>query len=241
MRTEYLDKFRGAYEDSFPYALDNRLMLNWYCRRIMESAKGDSLLELGLGHGYTTARFSEKFKRHLVLEGSGEVIRQFQDKFPACAAEIEQVYFEAFDTPERFDIIVMGFILEHVEDPSLILERFKRFLAPGGALFVAVPNSATLNKRFGYAAGMLRSLDELSEGDLSLGHRRLFTVQSLSELAESQGFRIKRTEGIFLKPITTAQIQTLQLSENILQAMLQVGVQYPELCVGILMELELPE
>ena len=69
MSTEYLDQFHGAYDDSFPFALDNRLILNWYCQRIMHSAEGESMLELGLGHGYTALQFSENFGRHLVLEG----------------------------------------------------------------------------------------------------------------------------------------------------------------------------
>lgn len=240
MKTDCLDQFSDAYDDTSPYALDNRLILNWYSQRIMDSATGTSLLELGVGHGHTTARFDDRFKRHLVLEGSKEVIRQFRNNFSDCQAEILQTFFEKFHTTEKFDVIVMGFILEHVEDPSIILSQFKHYLSPQGSIFVTVPNCEPLNKRFGYEAGMLSDLTELSDADKAFGHHRLFTVSSLSALVESHGYRIKNTEGIFLKPITTGQIQSLQLPENILQSMLKVGVQYPELCVGIMMELGLP-
>lgn len=232
----YLDKFTESYKDKFPYSLDNRLILNWYPERVLNLAKGNSLLELGLGHGYSSLKFSEKFKRHVVIEGSEEIITLFNINFGTKKISIIHSYFEEYTAEEKFDVIVMGFILEHVADPSLILQKYKQFLNPGGSIFIAVPNAETLNKRFGYEAGLIKNLEELSQADLALGHRRLFTVDSLKSLVSSKGLSIKAIEGIFLKPITTQQIINLDLSEEILQAMLKVGINYPELCVGILME-----
>ena len=62
-------------------------------------------------------------------------------------------------------------------------------------------------------------------------------LKSLTELCVTTGYSIAHVEGIFLKPITTGQIIDLKLSQPILDAMLKVGIDYPELCVGILMEL----
>jgi len=237
----YLDKFKGAYQDNFPYLLDNKLMLNWYPERILKQATGQSLLELGIGHGYSTVKFSERFNRHLVLEGSLAIINNFVKEFPECNAKILHSTFENFYTEEKFDIIIMGFILEHVDDPSFILTQYKHYLCPKGSIFIAVPNAEALNKRFGYEAGIINSMSDLSQNDIALGHKRLFTVKTLKDLVESQGYRAKILEGIFLKPITTQQIIDLKLSDNILKAMLKVGVDYPELCVGILMEIEVAE
>ncbi len=233
-----LDSFLGAYQDDFAYALDNRLMLSWYPQRVMLQAHGQSLLELGVGHGYTTKLFSERFPHHVVIEGSPEVIAQFRGNFPDCRAQIDLEYFERFSSDEKFDNIVMGFILEHVDDPKEILIRFRQFLAPGGSIFVAVPNAEALNKRIGQAAGLLDDLLVLSEADLALGHQRLFTLQSLRQLVTECGYREHAVEGLFLKPITTGQIKELKLSEEVLQAMLKVGIDYPELSVGLLMELK---
>jgi 2-polyprenyl-3-methyl-5-hydroxy-6-metoxy-1,4-benzoquinol methylase len=234
---ENLDRFVDAYSTSFAYELDNRLMLHWYPERVMARARGRSLLELGLGHGYSTVRFADRFDRHVVVDGSEAVIDQFRSRYPDCRAEIVCAYFEEFITDERFDAIVMGFILEHVEDPAVILRRYRTTLKPGGQLFVAVPNAEALNKRVGQAAGLLDDLSRLTEADLALGHRRLFTVDSLTDLATSTGYVVEHVEGIFLKPVATRQLQQLGLSEEILQGFLRVGVDYPELCVGILMEL----
>lgn len=232
----YLDKYKDAYDENF--VLDNQLMLNWYPERVSIHVKGSSLLDLGLGHGYTAIKLAERFKRYLVLEGSKEMIDRFYAKFGVERLDIINTWFENFETEEKFDHIAMGFILEHVENPAFILSKYKKFLSPEGSVFVAVPNGESLHRRFGYEAGLLKDMMGLSKADLDFGHRRVFNVNSLKNLIESQGYRVKNVEGIFLKPITTQQIIDLKLSDDILQAMLKVGVNYPELCNSILMEIE---
>ena len=94
-------------------------------------------------------------------------------------------YFEDFETEERFDAIGMGFVLEHVEDPGLILRRYQDFLAPGGQIFIAVPNAESLHRRLGNFAGMLPDMTTLSPADEAFGHRRYFTAETLRDLVEA--------------------------------------------------------
>ena len=232
-----LDTFIGAYGDGFDYAFDNQVVLNWYPRRIIDlcPAQG-AMLELGLGHGLTTDRFSRHFARHLVLDGSRSVIEQFRAQFPDSRADVRETYFEDFDTDERFDVIVMGFVLEHVDDPLAILRAFRRFLRPGGRCFVAVPNAESLHRRLGQAAGFLDDLMTLGKGDLALGHVRLYSTDTLHRALREAGYEPVRTEGIFLKPFTTAQLQALRLDPGILEAMCKVGIAYPELSCSLLAE-----
>lgn len=236
MSKHHLDSFKSAYDSSFAYDFDNRLILNWYPQRILKRAREGSLLELGIGHGYTTMRFFQRFSRHVVLDGSLAVIEQFQSGFPDCRADVVHTYFEDFVSAERFDVIVMGFVLEHVEDPLALLRKYREFLKPDGQLFIAVPNAETLNKRVGLAAGLLDNLGRLSDGDRELGHLRLFTVESLQRLVSEARYTVTHLEGIFLKPLTTKQLLQLELDEQVLQGFLQVGIDYPELCVGLLLE-----
>lgn len=236
MKKNHLDNYSDAYNDGAAYALDNELMLNWYPKRILKHVKGDSLLELGIGHGYTSVIFSKSFKKHVVIDGSLEIISNFTQKHKeAKSMNIVHSYFEEFETDEKFDVIVMGFILEHVEDPDVILAKYKRMLKPNGIIYIAVPNSDTLNKRYGYEAGLINNMSKLTEADLQFGHKRIYNLETLKDVCIRNGYGIKHVEGIFLKPITTQQIKDLQLSKEILHAMLKVGINYPELCAAILM------
>jgi trans-aconitate methyltransferase len=233
-----LDIHVGAYQGNNIYDFDNEILLTWYPQRIVMNSKGaGSILELGLGHGFSTHIFSNAFAKHIVLEGSPAVILNFRKKFPECSAQIVETYFEEFNSEEKFDVIVMGFILEHVDDPFGIVNRYKTFLAPGGKMFLAVPNAAVLNRRLGHLAGMLGDMDTLSENDLLLGHKRYYTVNSLSSEIDRVGCHIEKLEGIYLKPFTTSQMISLNLDEKVIRALCEVGVDYPELSCGILAQI----
>jgi trans-aconitate methyltransferase len=232
-----LDAFVQAYGEGFPYSLDNEIILGWYPDRVLDRAPTKaSLLELGIGHGFATPKFSRHFRRHVVLEGSPAVIHRFRESHPDCRAQIVEGRFETFQTSERFDTIVMGFVLEHVDEPQAILQRFRRFLAPGGRCYVAVPNGQSLHRRLGHEAGMLDDMMALGQADLELGHQRLYSVETLRQELDQAGYRIASLEGIFLKPFTTGQLNSLQLSPSVLRALCQVGVPYPELCCALLAE-----
>ena len=234
-----LDQFTNAYTDEFKYAFDNNVMLNWYPHRILELCPNKGrLLELGLGHGLTTNRFSQHFEKHVVIDASSSVIKQFQAHYPDCKAEIVKCYFEDFHTDELFDVIVMGFVLEHVENPNLLLQHFKQFLSPDGRCFITVPNGESLHRRLGYVAGLLNDLMELGASDLELGHRRLYSLSTLEDSLFQNNYRITRKEGIFLKPLTTFQLKSLNLDESVIQAMCTVGIDYPELSCALLVEAE---
>ena len=233
-----LDIHVAAYRGENPYDFDNEILLTWYPQRIAINSPGaHSVLELGLGHGYATDFFSKRFARHVVLEGSSAVIGNFAEKFPGCAAQIIETYFEEFDTEERFDVIVIGFILEHVDDPPGIIGRYRNFLSPEGKMFLAVPNAEVLNRRLGHLAGMLDDMEALSENDHLLGHKRYYTVRSLSAEIDRAGFQIDRMEGIYLKPFTTSQMLALKLDDKVIRALCEVGIAYPELSCGILAQI----
>ena len=218
-----LDNHVAAYQGNNIYDFDNEIQLKWYPGRIIGlSAGAESLLELGLGHGITATTFSPHFKRHVIIDASPAVIANFKQHHPDAKMEIVESYFETFSTSERFDVIVFGYILEHVEDPIQVLRHFRQFLQPNGLMFVTVPNAEVLNRKLGHLAGMLPDMQALSDHDLLLGHKR---------------YVVKRTEGIYLKPLTTSQMLSLNLDLCIINALCQVGIDYPELSCGILLEL----
>ena len=234
-----LNEVTSQYKPGAATGIENDLMLNWYPNRILKRLEGSglrSLLELGLGHGYTSVLFNRFFKRHVIVEGSSVVIDIFKENNKGLNIEIVESYFENFSTQEKFDVIIMGFVLEHVDDPGVILDRFKKFLAPGGRLFVAVPNAKSLNRRLGLELGMIDDIYDLNENDLALGHQRQFCRETLKSLLSEHGLEADWEEGIYLKPLPLAFIQQLPRFRDNLQAMLEVGVDFPDLCVGLLME-----
>lgn len=244
MQRNALDKHKSSYHETFTYHDDNALMLNWYLERMVEHFERigvSSLLSLGIGHQIIARRFIERLAdsldRYVLLEGSKEILEEFRAAVsPPQNVQFVHSLFECYQGDTTFDAIEMGFVLEHVDDPGLVLDKFKLYLNPGGSIFIAVPNARSLHRQLGASAGLLSDLYALSEHDHQLGHQRYFDLESLRNLVQGAGLTVVRTEGLFLKPITTAQIRSLALPPEILEAFCRVGVERPDLCNAIMVE-----
>jgi SAM-dependent methyltransferase len=208
-------------------------------------ANMNNILELGIGHGITAYYFGQTLQdlhqHHVILEGSANVIDNFKKKYPKfenfCNRSlIVKTTFEEFESDAKFDVIVLGFVLEHVDDPVLIMKKYIEYLSPNGQMFIAVPNADVLNRRLGHLAGMLKDTQALSKNDLLLGHKRYYTIRTLRDDITKAGCDIKRMEGVYLKPFTTNQIKSLNLDTKVIDALCEVGIDYPELCCGLLAE-----
>jgi len=234
-----LNAVSSEYRPNGATEIENNLMLNWYPHRIINRFNhAGALLELGLGHGYTSRIFAQACDRHVIVDGASDVIDQFTQSTPGFKGEIIEAYFEDYTPTEQFDVIVMGFILEHVDNPDLILERYRHFLKPGGKLYVAVPNGKSMNRRLGLELGLIDDIYSLNANDIALGHQRQYCRQTLTEAVQRTGYRVTHEEGIYLKPLPLAVLKTLDDFDANLQAMLRVGIDFPDLCVALLMELD---
>ncbi len=97
----------------------------------------------------------------------------------------------------RFDAILFGDVLEHLEDPGLALEQVRPWLSPRGRIVASVPN-------VGHAAvvgDLLQGrFDYIPYSILSGTHVRFFTRRSLSDLFESCGYAPEEIAGVEPEP-----------------------------------------
>ena len=232
-----LNAVSSKYDPSSSGEFENDLILNWYPKRIIKRIGNvASLLELGLGHGFTATIFSKSCEKHVIVDGASGVIDSFLSRTPDFKGEIVLDYFEEYKTEHTFDVIVLGFVLEHVDDPVMILDRYRRFLAPEGKIYVAVPNAKSLNRRLGLKMGLIDDIYDLNANDLLLGHQRQYCLETLRRDLDKGGFVISHEEGIYLKPLPLSVLRGLPDSNANFEAMLEVGIEFPELCVGLLVE-----
>lgn len=239
-----IEQDSAAYAPGFAFYDDNVRLLRAALEQVLRRTRHlqrISLLSLGVGHRITVRGLLEglgdRLDRYLIVEGSPEIIEMFRrDIGLDHRVEIEHAYFEKFETESRFDVIEMGFILEHVVDPALVLRRYAGFLAPGGRLMIAVPNANSLHRLIGHQAGLLADVHQLSEADVALGHRHYFDPTSLDSLLSACGLEVVDRAGLMLKPLTSAQIKSLDLSQDLVRAMDEVGFGLPDVCNAIFVE-----
>ena len=222
-KQENLDDYIGAYEQGFPYHDDNVGVLRAYANKFVESCKGRSNIRLcSLGIGYEIVSktighaLASQIASYVIVEGSPAIIDKFRStmSFP-FDIELVEAYFESYEPSEGFDVIEMGFVLEHVDDPALIVKRFSSFLKPGGVIIAAVPNARSLHRELGHRAGLLDDMYALSKWDHDLGHKRYYDSETFRALFEDQALTIDREAGLMLKPFSTSQLTSLNLPEAV--------------------------
>jgi SAM-dependent methyltransferase len=244
MKNQNLDALTSAYGEQFKFYDENQVMLGWYARRIIRTIgarKHRSVLSLGIGHQVLPKAIIEglgpQLSRYAIIEGSLEIIEAFRSATAIpLNTELMHLFFEEYHPTEKFDAIEMGFILEHVNDPGAVVRQYSQCLAPAGTLFIAVPNAKSLHRLIGYEAGLLDNLYQLSPEDIQLGHQRYFDYESLCQIVLNAGLKIVNVEGILLKPLTSGQLRSLNLSAAVVEGLLKVGVSYPEIGNAIFVE-----
>jgi len=188
---------------------------------------GDSILEMGPAEGVMTELLAATGKKLTLVDGSALFCDSLRRRFPH--ANTVHALFEEFQPKQLFDNIILGHVLEHVEDPVDILSRARQWLKPGtGRLFAAVPNARSLHRQAAVIMGILRQEDAMNELDLHHGHRRVFNPETFRNTFSQAGLRIEIFGGYWLKPVSNAQIEASWTPEMV-EAFMILGERYPDI------------
>ena len=93
----------------------------------------------------------------------------------------------------RFDVIMLGDVIEHLRDPLATVADLVTLLDDGGRLIVSVPNVSHIDVRLMLLEG---TWAYQHDGLLDDTHLRWFTNRSLSQLLSQVGFTARRVERV---------------------------------------------
>lgn len=188
---------------------------------------GDTILEMGPAEGVMTELLVATGKKLTLVEGSALFCDDLRRRFPQ--AKVVNALFEEFETDEIFDNIILGHVLEHVENPVDILSRAKQWLRLGvGRMFAAVPNARSLHRQAAVIMGMLPQEDAFNDVDVHHGHRRVFNPETFRNAFLRTGLKIEVFGGYWMKPVSNAQIEASWTPEMI-DAFMALGERYPDI------------
>lgn len=194
--------------------------------------QGESVLELGCADGRMTKWLARDFKKVTAVDASSTFIKEVQEKVNSPHVQFICSFFEDYSPNEEFDIIVMTNILEHVDDPILILKKAKKWLRQDGKIFIVVPNANSIHRMIGVKMGMIDHTDSLNNQDIMLGHKRVYTLKLLKKHIIKAGFLIERTGGCMIKPLSNRQIEE-NWSNELIDAFFDISDDLPDLCSEI--------
>jgi SAM-dependent methyltransferase len=108
--------------------------------RHAEKAKlGKGILEIGSGFGYLTYALSKCGHSVLGIDLSQAAVDAAVTRF---GPHYSRVSMEELlkDPAQRFGLIILTEVIEHIEEPSDFLKTLLKLLAPGGAVILTTPN-----------------------------------------------------------------------------------------------------
>jgi 2-polyprenyl-3-methyl-5-hydroxy-6-metoxy-1,4-benzoquinol methylase len=191
-----------------------------------------SCVELGSSDGRMTERLAQLFPHDLTaVDGTEAYVDEVRRRLPQVTAV--HSLFEEYAPGRTFEAAVLGHVLEHVEDPVATLQVARDLLEPGGVALITVPNADSIHREVGVAMGMLAATTDLNEADHRIGHRRVYTRDTLLADVVASGLQTQHAGGVFLKPLSNGQIEE-QWDESLIQAFYEVGKLHPELCAELL-------
>jgi 2-polyprenyl-3-methyl-5-hydroxy-6-metoxy-1,4-benzoquinol methylase len=90
---------------------------------------------------------------------------------------------ESFETTEKFDLITLFDVIEHIPYPALAFDKLQDLLAPGGIIAIITPDyNSTQRKLFGKRWFQFKPME----------HIHYFTPETLSRKAKESGLLVKR-------------------------------------------------
>jgi SAM-dependent methyltransferase len=173
--------------------------------RISPDAK--SILEFGCGEAPLGAALKQRQRCRVVgieLDPKAAAVarKRIDDVYCGDAREIVSII------AEKFDWMIGGDIVEHLDEPWTFLADVRRISAGGGRILLSLPNLANAS----VINDLLRGrFDYVYMGLTCVGHVRFFTRSSIEEMLTIAGWRVESIEPqpVILSPAAEELINKL--------------------------------
>lgn len=142
---------------------------------------GRTVLEVGCGEGYGSARFASAARSVLGLDYDAHTVSHAAARYPEVA--FVRANLAALPVPSgRVDVVASLQVVEHVWNHPEFIRESLRVLRPGGLFLVTTPNRMT------FSPG--------SDTPENPFHTREFTAAELTDLLRSCGFSVNGVFGL---------------------------------------------
>jgi len=152
-----------------------------------------SVINMGLKKWFNLIRIKELTrvvgkKKYSLLDlgcGDGELINLAEErKIKAKGIDkVQGMMIEKLKLKQRFNVVSLYHVLEHIKEPEMVLEMVKKWLKKQGILVIEVPIVGNLSEKW-------LGKDYLAYMDKT--HKHFWTKNRLFELLKQNGWRVKK-------------------------------------------------
>jgi ubiquinone biosynthesis O-methyltransferase len=165
-----------------------------YVDTTIKFCKGKRVLDIGCGLGRLAIKAAKTAESVLAIDISEEAIRKARElskKELLKNIEFQVTTFEKFSTKEKFDIIYMTEVIEHLYDIEKNFGKIASLLNAGGYLIITTPNANNRIHRFRQFTDTGFLMHKGNQHD-DPGHVNYFAPPQIQNLLDSNKLKLLR-------------------------------------------------
>ena len=168
----------------------------------------------------------DRFSSVTTVDASAMLLNEMQKQLAGKQWISHVSLFEEYVPDKPFDAVIATYVLEHVDDPDLIIRTaHDKWLKSGGLLTVVVPHALSLHRRLAVKMGLVPSPDHLGDTDRRMGHKRCFMYTDMEKMLLDAGFKVIEMQGLFTKLLPNSLL--VNCSDDQLRGMFELGLELP--------------
>lgn len=148
--------------------------------------KNKKILDVGCASGYLASFLKQK---GCIIDGIDTDKGSIEKAKEYCNAYISDISKEKIEG--KYDVIILGDILEHLVSPDEVLLKLKENLKNDGYIIISIPNIVNIYPRLKILLGYF---DYEEIGIFDRTHLRFFTQKSFKKLIYETGYKIEKLE-----------------------------------------------
>lgn len=203
-----LELYGAGTDPGYTYAYRNRTSI---ARELVASAASPpaSVLDVAGGQGNMSLELAEAGYAVTWNDLREELAGYVALKHERGSIDYRPGNLFDLDLGQRFDVVLLSEVVEHVAHPDRLLAKAATLVAPGGRVVLTTPNGGYFRNplpKFSDCAdpSMFESGQFKPDAD---GHIFLLHAGEVSSLARAAGLRVERLE-LFTNPLTTGHLHT---------------------------------
>jgi 2-polyprenyl-3-methyl-5-hydroxy-6-metoxy-1,4-benzoquinol methylase len=189
---KYYQEAKGSYEIEYDaaeqqYFVNKIIQKAFVIEKNLDKDKPKYFLDIGCGEGWALSYFKEKKWQVLGLDYSSFGCQKFN---PDCsenviAGNVYENLDRLIEKGQKFDVVWVDNVLEHVTDPEFLVNNIKKIVSPKGILVIEVPNDFSVIQEYSLREGYIDRPFWVVIPD----HLSYFNKEGLENLLHSNGWR----------------------------------------------------
>ena len=238
----YNSELKDTADSKYAYTFDFDVMHPYMLKSFEPFFRKGNILELGSFKGDFTKRLVPLFDDITCVEASDEAIESAKKQLGDRVKFVNSL-FEKVALPSKYDNIILTHVLEHLDDPVLVLRRINNeWLSNMGRFFLVCPNANAPSRQIAVKMGLISHNSAVTPAEAEHGHKITYTLDTLERDTRAAGLNVVHRSGIFFKALANFQwdrlLNTDIISQDYLEGCYQLGQQYPNLCSSIFLMCE---